>query len=106
MSQPLMRRSSMDEILLAGSLGALGGCTRGVLGLFKALTKKKKINYKYWWLTLAISIIIGVFTGIVFSFDYRLALLAGYAGTDILEGVYKVFSPKKIYVPERSAFNY
>ena len=42
--------------------------------------------------------IIGVFTGIVFNFDSRLSLLAGYAGTDILEGIYKSFKTEKVMV--------
>ena len=42
--------------------------------------------------------IIGVFTGIVFNFDPRLSLLAGYAGTDILEGIYKSFKTEKVMV--------
>ena len=43
-------------------------------------------------------IIIGVFTGIVFNFDPRLSLLAGDAGTDILEGIYKSFKTEKVMV--------
>jgi len=35
---------------------------------------------------------------VIFDFDYRLSLLAGYAGTDILEGVYKSFKVSKVYV--------
>jgi hypothetical protein len=35
---------------------------------------------------------------LIFNFDYRLALLAGYAGTDILEGIYKSFKVDKVYV--------
>ena len=36
--------------------------------------------------------------GLIFNFDWRLALLAGYAGTDILEGIYKSFAVQKVYV--------
>jgi hypothetical protein len=48
-----------------------------------------------------IAAIIGIFVGIVFNFDYRLSLLAGYAGTDILEGVYKSFQVQKVYVQNK-----
>ena len=41
---------------------------------------------------------VGVFTGSIFNFDPRLSLLAGYAGTDILEGIYKSFAVQKVYV--------
>ncbi len=91
----------MNEILLATIMGGLGGLTRSVLGLLKAMAKKKKIIWEYWGITIVIAVIIGIFTGVVFSFDFRLALLAGYAGTDILEGVYKAFSVSKFYVPRQ-----
>ena len=71
----------MDTILLLPALlGGVGGLTRGLVGLMKALS------------------LLGVFTGMIFNFDYRLSLLAGYAGTDILEGIYKSFAVSKVYV--------
>jgi fluoride ion exporter CrcB/FEX len=88
----------MNEILLALLLGGLGGLTRSTLGLFKAMAKSKKIVWSYWTITIVIAMIVGMFTGIIFSFDFRLALLAGYAGTDLLEGIYKAFSVEKFYV--------
>ena len=48
-----------------------------------------------------IAVIIGVFIGIIFDFDPRLSLLAGYAGTDILEGIYKSFKVSKVYVRKK-----
>ena len=87
----------MSTLVIAGSLGAIGGLTRGVVGLLKALSVKRKIYWSYWSITVAIAIIIGIFTGIVFDFDPRLSLLAGYAGTDILEGLYKSFKVQKVY---------
>lgn len=47
---------------------------------------------------MLIALIIGIFVGIIFNFDPRLSLLAGYAGTDILEGIYKSFAVQKVYV--------
>ena len=88
----------MNEIVLAGLLGGVGGLTRGVIGLLKALTAKMRIIWYYWILTVAIAVIIGVFSGLVFNFDARLSLLAGYAGTDILEGIYKSFKVQKVMV--------
>ncbi len=88
----------MDSILLAGLLGGIGGLTRGVVGLLKALSLRRKILWLYYFVTVMIAVIIGVFTGIVFNFDTRLSLLSGYAGTDILEGIYKSFSVQKDYV--------
>lgn len=92
----------MDGILLAAVLGGLGGLTRGIVGLLKALSLKRRIIWSYYSITVIIAIIIGTFVGIVFDFDPRLSLLAGYAGTDILEGIYKSFATQKIYVNPKS----
>lgn len=88
----------MEGMLLAGLLGGIGGVTRGVVGLLKALSLKRRILWGYYLITVLVAMIIGIFIGIVFDFDPRLSLLAGYAGTDILEGVYKSFAVQKVYV--------
>ena len=88
----------MESIFIPATLGGLGGLTRGVVGLLKALALKRRILWDYYALTVLIAVIIGSFTGIIFDFDYRLSLLAGYAGTDILEGIYKSFAVQKVYV--------
>lgn len=87
-----------DGIVLAGLLGGIGGLTRGFVGLLKALSLKRKILWAYYAITVVIAVVIGVFVGIIFDFDSRLSLLAGYAGTDILEGIYKSFNVQKVYV--------
>ena len=88
----------MDITLLAGLLGGIGGVTRGIVGLLKALSLRRKVLWGYYAITVLIAMIIGVFVGIIFNFDTRLSLLAGYAGTDILEGIYKSFSVQKVYI--------
>jgi fluoride ion exporter CrcB/FEX len=89
----------MDStIFLPALLGGIGGLTRGVVGLLKALSLRRKILWGYYLVTVLVALIIGIFTGIIFNFDPRLSLLAGYAGTDIIEGVYKSFSVSKVYV--------
>ena len=88
----------MDATLIAGILGGVGGLTRGVVGLLKALSLRRKIIWTYYLITVLIAVVIGVFVGLVFDFDKRLSLLSGYAGTDILEGIYKSFSVQKVYV--------
>lgn len=88
----------MDVIVISGILGGIGGLTRGFIGLLKALSLKRRILWNYYFITVIVAAVIGVFTGIIFSFDYRLSLLAGYAGTDILEGIYKSFKVEKVYV--------
>ena len=88
----------MNEIVLAGILGGLGGLTRGVVGLLKALSLRRRILWGYYLITVLIALVIGSFVGIIFDFDPRLSLLAGYAGTDIIEGIYKSFAVQKTYL--------
>jgi len=91
----------MDPTIYAGLLGGIGGLTRGVVGLLKALSLRRRILWAYYAITVLIAIIIGVFIGIIFDFDPRLSLLAGYAGTDILESIYKSFKVQKVYVKKK-----
>lgn len=91
----------MEGIVFAGLLGGLGGLTRGVVGLLKALSLRRRILWGYYIITVAVAVIIGIFIGIIFDFDPRLSLLAGYAGTDILEGIYKSFKVQKVYVKRK-----
>jgi len=92
----------MDAILIAAILGGVGGLTRGVVGLLKALSLRRRIIWTYYFITVMVALIIGIFTGIIFNFDSRLSLLAGYAGTDILEGIYKSFKVEKVYVTNKT----
>ncbi len=88
----------MEPTVVAGLLGGIGGLTRGFIGLLKALSIRRKILWGYYAITVIIAVVIGIFIGIIFDFDYRLSLLAGYAGTDILEGIYKSFKVQKVYI--------
>src|SRR3990167_4604905 len=90
-----------NTLILPAVLGGVGGLTRGFVGLMKALSLRRKILWNYYALTVVIALIIGIFVGIIFSFDPRLSLLAGYAGTDILEGIYKSFAVQKVYISPR-----
>ena len=91
----------MEPIVFAGLLGGVGGLTRGIVGLLKALSLRRRVLWNYYAITIGIAIIIGIFVGIIFDFDPRLSLLAGYAGTDILEGIYKSFKVQKVYVRKK-----
>lgn len=89
-----------EPIIIAGLLGGLGGLTRGFVGLLKAMSLRRRIIPSYFAITIFVAWIIGIFTGILFyNIDLRLAMLAGYAGTDILEAIYKLFKVKKAYIP-------
>lgn len=87
----------MEPIIYAALLGGVGGLTRGFVGLLKAMSMRRNILWGYYAITVLIAVVIGVFVGIIFNFDPRLSLLAGYAGTDILEGIYKSFAVQKVY---------
>ena len=91
----------VDAIYLPALLGGIGGLTRGLVGLMKAMSLRRKILWGYYGITVLCAIVLGIFTGIIFGFDYRLSLLAGYAGTDILEGIYKSFAVSKVYVKSK-----
>ena len=91
----------METLILSALLGGVGGLTRGFVGLMKAMSLRRTSLWGYYVITVVIAIVLGVFTGIIFSFDYRLSLLAGYAGTDILEGIYKSFAVQKVYVRKK-----
>jgi fluoride ion exporter CrcB/FEX len=96
-----MEPAIWTTIMLPALLGGVGGLTRGFIGLLKALSLKRKILWGYYAITVVIAFVIGVFTGLIFNFDPRLSLLAGYAGTDILEGIYKSFKVEKVYLKKR-----
>lgn len=73
--------------------GLVGGLLRGVLGISKDLITKKEetINYGYFFLSLAVSVTIGIIAASLWpEGDFRIALLAGYAGSDFLEGLFKL----------------
>ena len=91
----------VEGVVLAALLGGVGGLTRGFVGLLKALSLKRRILWNYYAITVVIAVVIGVFVGIIFDFDTRLSLLAGYAGTDILEGINKSFNVQKVYVKKK-----
>ena len=96
-----MNPETWTQVVLPGILGGVGGLTRGVIGLLKALSLRRRILWGYYAITVAVAAIIGIFVGLIFNFDYRLSLLAGYAGVDILEGLYKSFKVQKVYVKRK-----
>ena len=90
--------ANISSLVIPALLGGVGGLTRGFIGLLKALSLRRKILWGYYAITVLVAVVIGSFIGLIFNFDYRLSLLAGYAGTDILEGIYKSFAVQKVYV--------
>jgi len=77
-------------------LGMLGGATRACVGLLKAMRSKTKIKWSKVLFTIITSAIIGATTGLIFDSDYKISLIAGYIGTDLLENTIKIIAKKDI----------
>lgn len=73
--------------------GGAGGFVRGIVGVTKAQTFNPdtfKFQWKYFAVTIIVSVICGQLAGLVANADWRMSLLAGYAGSDFLESMYKL----------------
>lgn len=70
-------------------LGSLGGLIRASVGLRKAILRRRKFNAVYFFSTIALAAVIGMTLGLAVGTSYILALAAGYAGSDFLEGLAK-----------------
>ncbi len=80
----------MSEVMIvAASVGFLGGFVRALYGLLKATTRGIEVHKWHFIITLVVSAGMGALLGVIFDNDYRYAALAGYVGTDILENVFK-----------------
>jgi len=90
----------VNNLLLAGLFGFIGGLTRAFVGILKHRLPKKKDKFKPVELafTIIASGIIGLFCGLLVATDFKLSLLAGYAGTDLIEGIYKIRRKQKITI--------
>lgn len=71
----------------------MGGLVRALVGITKAQTFNPdtfKFQWKYFAITIIVSIITGQMVGLILNADWRMSLLAGYAGSDFLESLYKL----------------
>lgn len=80
----------MDTSIIMGFYGGIGGLVRATIGMLKALRRGEQFRPMYYFITMIIAWILGIFTGVIFGYDYRISLLAGYAGTDFIEGAIKM----------------
>lgn len=83
----------MQEAIIQFLAGGIGGLVRGIVGVTKAQTFNPdtfKFQWKYFTVTVVVAIIVGQFAGVVFNGDWRALLLAGYAGSDFIESLYKL----------------
>jgi len=76
--------------------GLLGGLVRGLVGIMKQASNPDefKFHWRYFGATMLISGIVGVISGLIADGDWRISLLAGYAGTDFLESLYRLRFPQ------------
>ncbi len=73
--------------------GGMGGLVRGIVGVTKAQTFNPdtfKFQWKYFAVTIIVSMIVGQMAGLIANADWRMSLLAGYSGSDFLESIYKL----------------
>ena len=52
--------------------------------------EKFAFHWKYFATTMFVFAVVGVMSGIIANNDWRISLLAGYAGTDFLENLYRL----------------
>ena len=87
----------MENILPSILFGILGGLVRALVGIIKYFEKNKQNQkIRFWYLTssLFVAALVGGIAGAIANDDWRLAIIAGYAGTDFLEGLYKIRKKK------------
>lgn len=73
--------------------GLIGGLIRAVVGITKdkSFTPDKfKFQWQYFLVSLLVASIVGITSGTIADGDWRISFLAGYAGTDFLENLYKL----------------
>ena len=90
-----------DMVIEFVAVGILGGLVRALYGLLKAINEGILVNKGYFIITLITSGVIGGMLGVVFNIDFRIAALAGYVGTDVLENVFKGVLPKSIILKKK-----
>ncbi len=87
------------EIFLAGFLG---GIIRALVGLSKYMSKTpaKKRKFRTDWLVVSLlsSGGLGLLVGVFIADDPKFALLAGYAGTDFIENLFKIKMKKRDWI--------
>lgn len=81
----------METLLTGIAAGFVGGVARGLSGFMKKRKAgvKIKFDYPYFFTTVFFSGVLGGIAGALAESGWKTAFLAGYAGTDFLENMYK-----------------
>ena len=97
------RNKIMEKYLIYILAGSLGGIIRGLVGFVKNKTIEKANHFKpqYFLITIAISGIVGAAAGILADTEWQVSFLAGYAGTDFIESLYKIKFGSKFFLPTK-----
>ncbi|KKU72371.1 MAG: TrpR protein [Candidatus Beckwithbacteria bacterium GW2011_GWA2_47_25] len=92
--------SKIGQVIKFGKGGFI--LVRGLVGIMKQTQKPDefKIHWKYFGLTMLVSGVVGVVSGIIADGDWRISLLAGYAGTDFLESLYRLRFPQMFSIAQ------
>lgn len=83
----------MTEGIILTSIvsGLLGGILRGIVGITKSkYIEKDKFNLTYFLVTMGVSMLVGIAAGLLADGTWQIAFLAGYAGTDFIDSLYKL----------------
>jgi uncharacterized membrane protein YfcA len=90
----------MEKYLVYILTGFLGGIIRGLVGFAKNKTIEKANHFKpsYFVVTILIAGIVGAAAGILADTEWQVSFLAGYAGTDFIENLYKIKIASKIKI--------
>lgn len=90
----------MDKFLVYLVAGFVGGIIRGLVGFVKNKTIEKASHFKpqYFLITILISGIVGAAAGALADTEWQVSFLAGYAGTDFIENLYKIKMKQKFVI--------
>ena len=86
----------MNELIISIGCGSLGGAVRGIVGVVKSRQLCQRISARQLVLSVIAAGIIGGFAAAVLFSDYKVALLAGYAGLDLLENMAKMLRQEQL----------
>ncbi len=84
-----------------GFYGFLGELLRGLVGIAKYYEKNRRagtFRVYYFLFSLFVASLVGAVAGLLADSDLTFAFLAGYAGTDFLEGLYKIKFAQKFEI--------
>lgn len=73
--------------------GGFGGLVRALVGIAKSQTfdpNKFQFQWKQFAFSIIVSMVVGQMSGLIAGADWRMSMLAGYAGSDFLESLYKL----------------